>query len=185
MAINVNIETICPNRLCSDNSYEIFFIKYLANSVYGEDVFLSVLEEIPTYSSFILGKTIFDLLNSLTESYRRYKNYEFLNTSEAKKFKNYKYYMNLYKIQFNTFLDKLQDLIDTRIIFLNAVSTSVSQVNIVTNLENPKITYDIRDDVDAQRRITYIRNIITDNINIFNNLINSYKASFPEGPILT
>ena len=93
--------------------------------------------------------------------------------------------MNLYKIQFNTFLDKLQDLIDTRIIFLNAVSTSVSQVNMVTNLENPKITYDIRDDVDAQRRITYIRNIITDNINIFNNLINSYKASFPEGPILT
>lgn len=179
IAIDVNLDSECPNNLCADSAYYSIITKYLINSVYSQDVFENVLNQIPTYSSFILGKTLFLSLNTLTESYRKYKNYVFLSNlaGNSNSSANYNWLMSQYEKSFNDNLYELTSIINTRLAIFESLEQKVQQVTIVTDLEDPTIVYTSNPDIT--KRLNYISELLATNLNIFNNLVLSYKANFP------
>lgn len=177
-AIDIKLGAKCPNDLCKDSAYSDIIKNYLINSIYSQEIFENVLSQIPAYSSFILGKTLFNTLNTLTESYRKYKNYLFLSSlDDTNTVANYKWLMIQYKKSFNDNLYSLENIINKRIAIFDDLNQKVNQTNVVTDLEDPSVVYTSNEDMI--KRLNYIEETLTTNLNIFNNLILSYKSNFP------
>jgi len=173
----INIDLLCPNKLCLDNVYFNFVQNYLVPSAYDQTLFEEVLSQTPTFSSFIMGKTLFDSLNIITESYRKYKNYSFLSTTDVRSTSNYNWLLDKNKKSFNSNLYNLQDLISKRMSIFVELENSLINISVLRDLENSEIVHVV--DEIILKRIDYVRELLNNNVNIFNNLIASYKSNFP------
>lgn len=183
MSVTIDIDILCPNKLCSDNVYSNFVLNYLVNSTYSETEFSNLLDQIPTMPSYVLGKVLFTSLISAIDSFRKYKNYKFLSTTNTNSAKNYDYLIKQNKKIFNDIFDKLPDLKAKRLLVFSNLITTIDSMEVVTDLYNSSTTYEVSSDPNIRLRLNYIKQLVVDSENVFINLVNSYIANFDNAAI--
>ncbi len=176
-------ELICPNKNCGDGSYSVYIKDYLIPSIYKETTFNEMLKELPQLATFLLGKTLFNSLNVIIESYRKYKNYEHLSNIDSEHSKNFKYLLTQNKKIFNYSLEQIEDqIVSRRVVFDNVILYAETLLTIQDPIDKD-LQYIINDHSEMKNRLTYIIEMIKTNKNTFENSVISYKSGFIPVPI--
>ncbi len=173
----VTEELICPDKNCNDAAYYTYINDYLVPSIYKETEFKRLLSEMPQLATFLLGKELFNSLNIIIESYRKYKNYEHLSNIDPDNAKNFKYLLIQNKKSFNFTLEKLDDqIIKRRKVF----DDIILMLNGLTSVSNPFTgeTYILDENTEMRDRLMYVIEMVKLNKNTFENSVISYTSGF-------
>jgi hypothetical protein len=171
-------ELLCPTKICKDKVYVDYIGTYLLNSICDKDNYESILSQLPTYITFILGNELFNNLTVAVESYRKYKNYTHLSDNDPVKAKNYKYLIDQNRKAFNDAIEAIPELIDTRRSLLLELEQTLLETTSVTDLIDETKTFVVEDYPEMKERLMYIINLVNNHRNILENSVNSYETSY-------